>query len=213
MNPLKSIGLSILIAAAVVYASDGTVVERNGGTPDVGTIEQWGITWTFDKPLSKDGSPGTYRYGRFVNGDFWVHDEDGTVTITTISPAKTTIQQDGESFIVDGSMINPSELSPGPSSSGSKQAFDSRVPFWDESLCVQTPKTLSGIQSLITARSWRLGENGCPERYVGMKYALRPTLKVAAVLTCVPSVPEGDAFRPAYCGSDTKIMHRANEMD
>lgn len=206
MNPLKAIGLSILIAAAVVYASDGTVVERNGGTPDVGTIEQWGITWTFDKPLSQTGSPGTYRYGRFVNGDFWIL---GPVTITAINPPKTTIQQDGKSFIVDGSMINPSELSEGPNASNSKQAFDSRVPFWDEDLCATPPIRLSGLQSLISTKSWRIDDSGV--RIVGNQP--NPAIRTAAVLTCVPAIPDTNAFRPAYCGSSTKIMHNTEDMN
>jgi hypothetical protein len=46
-------------------------------------IEQWGITWTFDKDISADGTPGTYQYGQFCNGDYWVK---GPVNIISINP-------------------------------------------------------------------------------------------------------------------------------
>ena len=52
------------------------------------TIEQWGITWQFNKPLSVVDAAGTYRYGQFANGDFWLV---GPVTITSISPASVEI--------------------------------------------------------------------------------------------------------------------------
>jgi len=46
-------------------------------------IEQFGITWTFDKNISTDGATGTYQYGQFVNGDYWVI---GPANIISINP-------------------------------------------------------------------------------------------------------------------------------
>jgi hypothetical protein len=55
------------------------------GMAEVGPdwIEQWGIRWTFDKPLSVNGEAGSYRYGKFVNGDYWVI---GPVNIVAFDP-------------------------------------------------------------------------------------------------------------------------------
>ena len=56
-------------------------------------IEQWGITWTFDKNISTDGAPGTYQYGTFANGDYWIK---GPVNLIGITPESRKIQQNNE---------------------------------------------------------------------------------------------------------------------
>jgi len=173
-------------------------------------IEQWGIRWTFDKNISSDGIDNTYQYGQFINGDYWIV---GPANIIQISPGQTTIEQDGKTFIVDGSMINPSNLSPGPDTI-SAHGFDGRAPHFKESLCIKAPYLITPVSSLISAVSWRIGETGCPARYTEIKYALRPTLKKAAILTCLSEAPESVAFRPAYCGQAVnKIIHYVNEMN
>jgi hypothetical protein len=68
-------------------------------------IEQWGITWTFDKNISTDGSGNTYQYGTFVNGDYWVV---GPVKIIYINPPSITgLDTVNPTRIKNGSMLNP----------------------------------------------------------------------------------------------------------
>ena len=50
-------------------------------------LTQSNITWTFDKPVTLDGADGSYQYGTFVNGDYWIVNPDGgDVTIIDIDP-------------------------------------------------------------------------------------------------------------------------------
>ena len=89
------------------------------GSAAVGTnwIEQWGIRWTFDRNISVNGSAGTYRYGQFVNGDYWIV---GPVTITAINPPSHNIN----GRVTNGSMINPQT-----GNAYAKQGYDNTMPF------------------------------------------------------------------------------------
>lgn len=85
-------------------ASGGSAVRFGTSTPapaptTAGSVSQYGITWTFDKP---------YPVGQFANGDWWVA---GPVTITAMSPAFTGTQNGWEA--------NPN--------SGDLQGLDSRL--------------------------------------------------------------------------------------
>jgi len=87
------------------------------------SLSRFGITWTFDRELSTDGAIGTYQYGLFANGDYWVvNPEAGSdnVTITNISPS-----WDGTHH---GSMVNPVPIWPG------MHGYDSRHGGFDSSL-------------------------------------------------------------------------------
>jgi hypothetical protein len=211
------VALSLFCNVSFAYIGSGTAGTAN---EEGGTIEQFGITWTFDRKLHKTAPDSNYyQYGTYANGDYWVYDSDGTVTITAIDPAKTTISQDGKTFTVDGSQVNPSHLGLGHLATGTKQGFDSRVTFFDDSVCVTAPLTLSGLNSLISCKSWRTTDPGCPKRYAStrsnsMYYSPRPALRYGAVLTTVATVPLPGAFRPAYCGTTTKITtHNTSQMN
>ncbi len=52
-------------------------------------IEQWGIRWTFNKNISPTGAGGTYQFGQFANGDYWVV---GPVTLIGINPPSRQYQ-------------------------------------------------------------------------------------------------------------------------
>ena len=96
---------------------------------DVGPnwIEQWGIRWTFDKNISLDGSANTYRYGQFVNGDYWII---GPITITSINPPSQTVN--GQT--VNGSMVNPIPYGTQNSNWSGLQGYHSEAPQYDATL-------------------------------------------------------------------------------
>jgi len=160
------------------------------------SLSRFGITWTFDRELSTDGAIGTYQYGLFANGDYWVvNPEAGSdnVTITNISPS-----WDGTHH---GSMVNPVPIWPG------MHGYDSRHGGFDSSLLVQAPIPLDANSSLISAVSWIIGEPGCPHEpdWPGVP---RPMLKIAAVLTVLGEIPPDNGatvFRPPYSGSNKPI--------
>ena len=98
----------LLILPMMAFATTGTVNE------DAGTIEQWGITWTFNQDLNDEVEAGHYLYGQFVTGDYWVV---GPATITGISPTSVTVDSGG-AWTKNGSMLNPT--------TNTKQGYDSR---------------------------------------------------------------------------------------
>ncbi len=158
---------------------------------DVGSnwIEQFGITWTFDKNLSTDGAGDTYQYGTFVNGDYWVV---GPVDIISISPPSTNVA----GVIKNGSMINPV--------AADDQAYDNRSAGYNTGKNValdvssENPLTITVASSLISCIS-------LPEQ-VGKLW-----IDQAAVLTILEEIPPANSFRPPYSGSNKSI--RATEED
>jgi hypothetical protein len=215
---VKRFLIAVVLSSSCLAGYHGTT-----GTVGIYTLEQWGVTWTFDKILVTTAPNYTINYlvGQYANGDFWVYDNDGTVTITAIDPAKTTVVQDAPhagTFTVDGSMINPTPvLTAGETDQwgNTKQGLDSRLNGFDDSVSLATPITLTGLNSLLTAKSWRFGETGCPASNGSTNVnGPRPPMKYGAVLTTVASVPSAGSFRPAYCGTTTKITtHNTSQMD
>lgn len=151
-------------------------------------IEQWGITWTFDKNISLNGSGDTYQYGQFVNGDYWIM---GPVNITAISPQTGTTG----SRSISGSMLNPM---PSTANNGVRQGYDTYLDRYDASLNVafgisaSNPLSITSDASLVSVES--LPQTGTP------------CIKTAAVLTILESPPATNAFRPAYCGTEKVIL-------
>ena len=88
------------------------------------SVEQYGITWTFDQE---------YPVGQFVNGDYFVV---GPVTITDIDPSLDANNR-------NGTMINPQ------SSSGQGYDSESSMAF-DISLSAQAPLSIETDSSLMT---------------------------------------------------------------
>ena len=148
-------------------------VDCGGACPAcVDSVEQWGITWTFDRG---------YRVGRFANLDYWVL---GPVTVTQIDPAF-----DGQ---FNGWEVNPvySDCdSPG-------QAFDARIGCWQEDLMPDLPYTARPMESIVKAISFPDGPCG------GFEYDCLETAAVLTVLGRVPPDDGATIFRPPYVGSD-----------
>lgn len=137
-------------------------------------ISQYGVTWTFDRE---------YPVGRFITGDYWVL---GPATVTAISP--------GPAAGRNGSMVNPMP--------GRTQAYDRRNSGYAPSLLKTPPFVLSPGESLVSTISLE------SYPYVDlMGRSIRPDhgyTRSAAILTCVGSRPDPNAFRPPYVGHEKK---------
>jgi uncharacterized repeat protein (TIGR02543 family) len=198
---------------------------------DVGPnwIEQWGIRWTFDKNISLDGTPDTYRYGRFVNGDYWVL---GDVVLTSISPS-VRVTGSGEldaygrqmpaGVTVNGAEINPI---PGASEIGYHQIINiangqAERPFYNSALNAalvnigtelnpnyvpvsnQHPRIIPAGSSLVSTTQGR----SLSDRTEVYRAAILTVLPVNAFNDLPTGVKPENCFRPAYCGTSKKLYH------
>lgn len=154
----------------IQFSSDGTTT----------TISQHGITWHFDRPA---------RYGRFINGDYWVL---GPVTVTSVDPQPTTVNGNA----VHGSMINPEQ--------GGSQGYDERGANYDESVRVSFPVTIDYDASLISSIS-RNTDDTSPHQ-------ARAILDHQSVLTVLMEEPPADAFRPWLPGDDKTIRYTGSDI-
>ncbi len=182
MGKVQKVIVIMIIILSIIKAQDSTNI-----------ISQFGITWTFDKE---------YRYGQFVNGDYWVI---GPVNIINIAPASTLI----EGRTMNGSMVNPLP------SNGITQGFDSETygiygPDFNaemnaarpgnNDLSSANPLILSTNSSLISTISDTLAGN-------------RPQIKTASILTVINEVPQSGSFRPWYCGNDKSIRFSSEDIN
>ncbi len=151
------------------------------------SIEQWGITWTFDKP---------YECGNFANGDWWVVNmAGGDVTITRITPDYRV-----ESGVhINGYEVNPNNML--------KQGFDSRLVNFDSSLIKSLPYAAKPNESIVKAVSIWVGAG--PLRGQGGSIM---TLTDAAVLTVLGTVPQNhsELLRPPYYGLEKPLYNISN---
>ncbi len=171
-----------------------------------GSVSQYGMTWTFDKPA---------RVGQFVNGDFYVV---GPVTVTEISPkplygaeipAAQLDHMDKEKpekdRVHNGFMRNPP--------AAMRVSYDSGIRNWfDPSLIQKLPVAMKPGDSLVSTISM-------PMRPVADTVQGRPItrgqednspVRDAAVLTCAAEPQPADAFRPAFCDRTQKIFLARN---
>ncbi len=151
------------------------------------TIEQHGITWTFGEPV---------QYGQFVNGDYWVVDPGNGVKIVNITPGHTLHPETGRHM--NGSMLNPYNMPQGYDQDRDYNA-DRNVGI---NVTYDNPLVLPGNSSLVSTIS-NLNPGGTSH----VSY-----VKTAAVLTCLPSQPAPDSFRPGI-SSLSKTIHNANNLD
>lgn len=170
---------------------------------------QWGITWTLDHD---------YTVGQFANGDFYVvadtvEGSEPNVVIIDVDPGATDISQDGETFSVNGNMVNPDPEAIG----GGHQAYDERTGTgtYNATLLVDVPIVLKPNESLVSTISWQIGEDGCPARYdsnpaASLYHMPRPPLRVAAVLTCLAEAPPAGTMRPPYAGTNKPLYDSAD---
>jgi len=218
---LKSLGRSLLAlvicsvamasgcaaqdGAATIYTKDNApATPAASALPLKSSVSQYGITWTFDRPVP---------VGQFINGDWYVV---GPVTVTAIDPkplvgaeavkgekwtaiekkvdgktVKEFVETDadeakdakGDKFTRHGSVVNPPPVM-------GKSGFDSRAPFhlFDAALTKQPPIALQPGDSLISTISVKqLRRSG---HYT--------PVEDMAILTCLKEPVPADAFRPGY---------------
>lgn len=136
-----------------------------------------------------------YPYGRFANGDYWVHNYGNDVVIQSISPASVTEQERTR----HGTMVNPPD--------STSQGYDSspRDMAYKPELNVDPGKT--GAPLIVAAGSSVV-------KAISMESdAGRPIISDAVVLTVLSETPPENAFRPAYTGVDKSIIATVADLD
>lgn len=164
--------------------------------PLKGAVSQYGITWTFDRPV---------RVGQFVNGDFYVV---GPAVVREIDPRplygkeipegeldSRDKEHPEERRVRNGFMLNPPARM--------KVAYDSGIRNWfDPSLVQRLPAALKPGDSLVSTIS--LPRGLAVRTQIGRNSQTRgeedaSPVRTAAVLSCVGAPQPPDAFRPAFC--------------
>jgi hypothetical protein len=170
-------------------------------------ISQYGITWTFDKPM---------RTGRFITGDWWVL---GPVMIVKVSPAPGPVKTDTATLKVnrwnDTSLKNDTTMRNGSMivlKAGHSQSYDSRAADFSKKDVVQFPFILQPSRSLISSVSnATLPVDHFAKNIMWEGETKSETvIKAAAVLTSVLTMPPGDAFRPPYAGTEKPMFKFAD---
>jgi hypothetical protein len=195
------------IRGVVIKGAGGKLTVRIGSgggaagnvTAKRDSVSQYGITWTFDKPV---------MVGQFVNGDYYVV---GPVTVVKITPEPIQgpeAKGDGDRDRKDGLYArNGSELN---LPARDKVGFDSRQPLgrYDPKLFAKPPfemkpgdslvSTISVEKAKVAKRMMRPGSvASCPNR-------------TAAVLTCLAAPAPKDAFRPSLHDKTNKLYLARN---
>ena len=173
------------------------------------SVSQYGITWTFDKPVP---------VGRFINGDWYVV---GPVTVKAIDPKplygadipdseldnNATFEgmnldwnRKVDERVRNGFMLNPP--------ADKKVAYDNAVRnFFDPSLIQKLPAAVKAGDSLVSTISMPKGLVLKSQLWQGISRASGDgsPVRTAAVLTCVAAPLPPDAFRPAFCDRQAKV--------
>lgn len=179
--------LSILFYQNDSFATNCSATIPQGTTEYCDVITQYGISWTLS---------GNAAVGQFINGDYWVVDPGGGVSITGISPGYTESPR-----AMNGSMIDPG--------GSSLQGYDGFISY-SASLNVgigvsgSTPLVITGNHSLISTIS-----NEAPGDFGGGNIV--SYVKTAAVLTVLTSAPPANSFRPG-AGDGGKTIYNYSQI-
>jgi len=182
------------------------------------SLTQNNITWTFDKD---------YPVGQFVNGDWYVVGPAKIISIENDLNDKTFLS---DAVTVNGSMINP-KIDMATRHTQYHQGYDERL--WGylpelnaarpngKPLAKDNPLELKPNDSLVSVVSWLWRsredrEEGSPRPPADAKVApdgggARPSVRTAAVLTCLKEAPKEGTFRPPYAG-DAKPLHNVSQL-
>jgi hypothetical protein len=167
-------------------------------------ITQYGITWTFDKPV---------KAGKFITGDWWVL---GPVTVVKVTPTPGPVPAEelelkknrwnDTSLKADTAMRNGSMI---VLKVGTRQGYDSRAAGYSEKESVQFPLLLEPNLSLISSISNTSlpVENFASHIMWDTEKKSETVMKTAAVLTCLNEIPPRNSFRPPYAGTEKPFFH------
>lgn len=147
-------------------------------------ISQYGITWTFS---------ASTQYGQFANGDYWVI---GPVTITSISPANTTVLIGATNYMINGWEVN---------SVVGKTSLDQRITGYQASSMPSLPYVAQPGSSILKGISIDLTSSSCHGENC---------IENASILTVLGSVPPNNgatSFRPPYVGT-SKPLYSTNSL-
>jgi len=181
--------------AAIYTNANAPSTPKLGDLPLKESVLQYGITWTFDKPV---------RVGQFINGDWYIV---GPATVKAIDPKPLygaqiprreldhmDKERTEEHRVRNSFMLNPPAQM--------KVAYDSGVRNWfDPALIQKLPVTMKAGDALVSTISMPKGLvlhaqlRNKIERGVDDSSPIR----TAAVLTCVAEPQPADAFRPGFC--------------
>ncbi|MBR9703889.1 right-handed parallel beta-helix repeat-containing protein, partial [Candidatus Pacearchaeota archaeon] len=186
-------------------------------------ITQFGITWTFDRPLTSDGSGDSYQTGTFANGDHWVVNPDGgdgEVVIIGISPESVvgdgiTTSDDPQGVwvpqlerTVHGSMINPD---PTVTAHGYDNYPDRSI--FDQNLNEARPNG----QDLSISNNLSITPGSSLVSSISLDHAndeiSKTKLYTAAVLTVLDVAPLENSFRPPYAGANKGVKFNEGDID
>ncbi|MEK7413665.1 MAG: sigma-70 family RNA polymerase sigma factor, partial [Planctomycetota bacterium] len=174
------------------------------------TISQYGITWTFDRPVP---------VGRFITGDWYVV---GPVTIVTINPKPLFGNEISEGFIDrdtvlesqypgkqarHGSMLNPRVMQD-PATGITRCGFDSRSASnrYAPELFTPLPIAMQPGDALLSSIS---RSNHDITSFGGQSV---DAIRTVAALTCVAQAQPADAFRPSYADAARSRMYRSRDL-
>jgi hypothetical protein len=174
-------------------------------------VTQYGITWTFDKPVP---------VGKFITGDWYVV---GPVTVTMIDPkplygdeVKETIhkisikENDYKGKCArHGSMLNPKiPKQTHTTLKVNKVGFDSRLPEsrYDPQLFSKLPIAMKPGDALVSTIS---RENSEIVKFAGQHI---DAIRCQAVLACLAEPQPADAFRVSYCDSANSKVYLARDL-
>ena len=188
------------------------------------SVSQYGITWTFD---------GDYTVGQYFNGDYYVIDPGGGVTINSVSPAPSYAEftgtapntgwstyQDETGFgtyrYMNGTMVNPEV---------GDQSYDSFTKLYavgqDFSTTLWTanqyPLTIEAPGTVVSVDSMEDNPGGTYTYLFDGGYlssgTYRPCIEASAVLTVLSEAPASPSttFRPGIFDS-SKTHYSLNDI-
>jgi len=184
--------------AAVIYGkANAPAAPKVEDLPKKDAVTQYGITWTFEKPVP---------VGQFVGGDFYVV---GPAVVKAVSPKPLFGEE-----VQDASDKEKSDYKGTVGRNGSvlnlkandSPAYDSRVQGhrYDPKNFAKFPLAIKPGDALISTVS--VAKPGAIERMMGPSdHKNVSTVQAAAVLTCVEKPLPADAFRPSFCDRQQKI--------